>query len=566
MPQLDLLSTPTPLALRDYQERSVAQTLDCLSDNPILVAPTGSGKTVMGAEIVRRNGGRTLWVAHRQELIDQAGAALSNQTGCIVGYIKAGMAPDPSCEIQVASVQTLSRRSWPNVDLVVIDECHHAIAQQYRSLLDHYAGVPIIGLTATPFRLDGRGLGSCGFRQIVVAAYTDNLCADGALHAPKVFAGRAPDLTGVSRWGGDYAAYELAERVKAEGLVGDIVETWLAKTPGRRTVVFATDIQHSQMIVDRFRAVGVTAEHIDGKASREERQAIAHRLRTGETTVVSNVAVWTEGFDLPSIEVAIVARPTASLCLHLQMIGRIMRSHDGKDSAVVLDHAGNHIVHGLVTRRIEYSLDGRVAGNSEPLGMRTCPDCYLLVAAADRTCPDCGHEFTAEPRNRRNREVRNSDGDLVEYDENSFENKAAVYALLYAQAQASGFKPGWAAYRYKERFGEWPLAAEGMLIDPANATADQKRGVYLLLCQQAKEFGYKPGWAAHQFKERFGVWPHGFAQDVQREVFGCTVQSAKSLRIVATLNARRRGQPIPVTETETSAPTCVIGEDEEWYW
>lgn len=506
------------MQLRDYQESAVRATFAVLHRRPILVAPTGSGKTIMAVALTERIGGRTLWLAHRRELIEQAARHLE-ASGAMVGIIKAGVAPSPLANVQVASVATLVRRAMPPADLVVCDECHHVTADSYQTILGAYPRTPVLGLTATPFRLDGRGLGDL-FGEIVVAATPAELCERGVLHAPRVWAARTPDLRGVKVTGGDYNLGALSERVNDTKLTGNIVQTWLTRARGRRTVAFAVDVVHSRAIVAAFRAAGVRAEHLDGRTPAHEREAILGRLRSGETAIVSNCMVLTEGWDLPALECAIVARPTASLNLHLQMIGRVMRASDGKDGAIVLDHAGNHHVHGLVTRRLEYSLDGGTkVGSSEPLGLRRCQQCGLLYELHVTACPECGWV----PEVRKAGEIKSGDGELTEFDDSDFEYRREVWQLLEAEREAAGFREGWSWYRFRERFGVEPVLGtidgRDELIDVHSATRADKEAVYARLLRVALERGFAQGWASHKYRETFGCWPAGFVSRVRMQAF-----------------------------------------------
>lgn len=456
----------------------------------------------MATALVERLGVPVLWLAHRKELIDQAAERLAAH-GLRAGVVMAGYQSDPDAGVQVASVQTLVRRDKPPAGLVVVDECHHAAAETYQKILEDYSDAALVGLTATPFRLDGRGLGDL-FGELVVAARPDELCASGVLHRPKVWASKAPDLRGVRVTAGDYNLGALAERSNNAELTADIVETWKKRAAGRRTVAFAVDIVHSEAITEAFRLAGVPAEHLDGAISRKDRDAILARLASGETLVVSNCMVLTEGWDLPALECAIIARPTASLNLHLQMIGRVMRACQGKDGAIVLDHAGNHHVHGSVTRRLEYRLGRERVGFSEPLGLRRCQACGLLYDTAEPCCPECG--WKPERVDRKTAEVHAS-GDLVELDETPFETKREVWHQFEAQRVAAGYREGWSYYRFRELFGVSPLIVDGEIVDPIAASEEQRNAVYRRYLTLANERGYKPGWAAYQHKRIFGTWP-----------------------------------------------------------
>jgi len=298
-------------------------------------------------------------------------------------------------------------------------------------------------------------------------------------------------------------------------VAGEVAGPAHGRFRGRHRAFFAVDIAHSQAIVEAFIAAGIPAEHLDGKTVRSEREAVLQRLRDGETLIVSNCMVLTEGWDLPALETAIIARPTASLNLHLQAVGRIMRACPGKDGAVVLDHAGNHHVHGRVTRRLEYSLDsGKKVGENDPLGLRRCGACQLLFDPDEPCCPECG--WTPEPPARERPSIHGA-GRLVQFDDGDFAYRAQFWRLIEAQRMAAGYRPGWAAYRFRERFGTWPVVGDGELIDPERATLDEKRAVYIGFLRQAEDKGYKRGWAAHRYREVFGCWPRGFVREIRRD-------------------------------------------------
>jgi superfamily II DNA or RNA helicase len=539
----------------------VNETLASLQQNPVVVAPTGAGKTVIATEIVRRflsqnhDLNRVLWLAHRQELIDQAAKRL-NAVGLQTGIIMAGHRPNYGAPVQVASVQTLARQFPPIVSLIVVDEAHHANAASYADILN-VASCPRIGLTATPFRLDGKGMGDV-FGDIIVAAYTDELCATGTLHAPKVYACHSPDLRGVKSAGGDYIASALATRVNTPELRADIVKEWQRLTPGKKTVCFAVNVEHSKAIVEAFRVENIKAEHIDGDTHKAERAAILARLASGETQIVSNCMILTEGWDLPTLEVAIIARPTASLNLHWQMIGRIMRAADGKTNAVVLDHAGNHFRHGTVTRRIQFSLDASVKhGESEALGLKRCPACMFLMAPTEKKCPECGHVFEA----RETDAPLHGDNQLTEFVAD-WGYKVELYRQFAAQAEAVGYKPTWAKYKFKEVIGEWPVVVNGDLIDPMNATIEQKEAYYRELLTVAKEKGFADGWASHKYKDCFSCWPTKFVSKVKAQLADLpqyVPQAAQPQN-----NNRPAWKPRSPSKTTSSAPsapapTCVSG-------
>lgn len=464
------------MTLRDYQAAAVEACRRAARSRPVLVAPTGSGKTVMGCDIVKAavaKGRRVLWLAHRMELIDQAVERLVREE-VYPGIIMAERKTTPAAFVQVASIQTLARRSlgtW-EPDLIVVDEAHHARARTYRKALDRWPKAFLVGLTATPFRTDGRGLGDV-FGAIVVAATCDELCDQGHLMEPRVFAPPGPDLRGVGKKGGDFNPDQIARLMDRPSITGDIVATWRKHADGLKTVAFATSVEHSRNIVQAFRDAGVTAEHLDGETPKTERARILADLRSGALTLVSNCGVLTEGWDLPALACIIVARPTASLGLHLQIFGRVMRPLDGKVGAIVLDHAGNTKRHGLPTDPLTYSLSDDVKKkDDDPRTTKTCPVCFAVVKIHLSVCPRCGSAFVPVPRD--GPEVK--PGELSEvkkggplYPEATVEEKRASYATLLATASEKGYLQSWAGMRFMRLFGAWPEGMRDVLAEAHKA-------------------------------------------------------------------------------------------------
>ncbi len=418
----------------------------------VLVLPVGAGKTVVAAEMIRlalSRGRRVLFLVHRIELVRQAVDRLA-AVGVVAGVVTAETTDVR--DVTVASIQTLhAREMYPPADLVFLDEAHHARAKTFSDTLDRYPEAFIVGLTATPFRLDGQGLGDV-FRELVVGVRTADLCADGTLVEPDVYAPPGPDLRGVRIRRGDYATEALAAAMEKPKLVGDIVEHWTRLCRGRRTIAFACSIRHSEMIRDAFLEAGIVALHVDGRTHRDVRKAALEHLRTGAVSVITNCDLFGEGTDLPALEVAILARPTASRALYIQQIGRIMRAAQGKDSAIVLDHAGNTHRHGLVTDHIEYTLAGKIHA-AVPKIVR-CPECYVVLTHPLPVCPECGYVFpTPEEREPKAASPETAPGELVRYTK---ADEREHYEVLIAQANAYTRRLGWARYLFKERFGKWP--------------------------------------------------------------------------------------------------------------
>lgn len=380
--------------LRDYQTETCAQVAQHLRagvKTVLVVAPTGSGKSTVGSAIVRaavQGNHRVLWLAHRKELIDQASETLSS-FNIPNGLILAGRTPRPYEPVQVASVQTLSRRTVPQADLVVIDEAHHYLGDnQYGRLLAQLPAARVVGLTATPWRLDGRGLADL-WEQHVISRTPSELRTQGHLCPVTGWVFQALDVSGVGKSQGDYRDSELARVKLPREILGDVVKEWLARAHGVRTILFACGVEHSKAFVAEFRAAGVAAEHVDGSLSRAERAAIFARVRSGQTTVLSNCQVATEGFDLPELACVVLARPTMSEGLYLQMVGRVLRPAEGKTVARIHDHAGNVARHGEPYAERDYD-PRRVKPKGKPEArLPRCPKCDAITS--DNPCPECGH-------------------------------------------------------------------------------------------------------------------------------------------------------------------------------
>ncbi len=452
------------MILRPYQISAVNGLRSAIqrgAKGVILAAPTGSGKTVMGCEVIRSavtKRRRVLFVAHRDELIRQCSGKLTD-IGIQHGIIKAGMrGGDVLAPVQVASIQTIMRRQQiPPADLLIVDECHHVMSGGYRKLIDRYPAAIRLGLTATPYRLDGQGLGEY-FNEIVKAATIADLLADGFLIPPTIYAPPAPSTSGIHIRKGDYEAGESAAVFDKPQLVGEMVSTWRKRADGLTTVVFACTIEHSRHIVSQFQAAGVSAAHLDGACSSEERQQILRDVQSGVITLVSNCAVLTEGWDLPRCACVVLARPTQSRCLWRQMIGRGLRPCEGKESCVVLDHVGNIHRFGLPVEEDEFTLAGLKKDGNKPPSLKNCPQCFAVCRSLCQTCPECGHVFEKQARELP-REVA---GELQEFSAaplagiTSPEARKSYYQKVAKTAREKGYKAGWAAYRFKSVFGSWP--------------------------------------------------------------------------------------------------------------
>jgi superfamily II DNA or RNA helicase len=402
-----------------------------------------------------RLGRRILILVHRQELIEQTGKALA-RFGIECGVIAAGYEPRPSA-VQVASVMTAVRREIGEFDLVVIDEAHHAVAGSWRQILNHLPNVLVLGVTATPERLDGRGLGDI-FEEMVIGPTTAELTdlrylAPAAVYAPS----KMPDLSDINIVAGDYNQRQLEERMLAKGLVGDAVGQYRRRADGLPAIAFCVGIRHSKAVCEEFTSAGYRAAHVDGETPNDERRATMAALANSELHLVTNCMLISEGFDAPAVNALMILRPTQSLALHLQMIGRALRPAPGKERAVVLDHAGNTFRHGLPTQERNWSLTAtrrRVArAGAARSPVKICPACETALPLTADECWQCDHQF--------GRWIKSAPGELSEFaadliDLQSMSYRSAVLwagrdrAKLRRVQMARGYKPGWIYYQMCE--------------------------------------------------------------------------------------------------------------------
>lgn len=404
------------LDLRPYQQRAIEQIRDGYRDghNSVLYQlPTGGGKTVTASTIVhgaaqRRN--VTWWLTHRRELVSQASRTF-HDLGIPHGTVQAGYLSDPSALVQVASIQTIIRRldQLPPPALMVFDEAHHIGADSWSTLFHRYRRAKKLGLTATPWRLDGKGLINW-FSLMVRGPSVAELMGMGSLSQYRLFAPAMPDLSGIGIAGGDYAKGQLAEAMSKPTIVGDAILHWKRLCPGKRAIAFTAGVENSKKLVDEFIAAGIPAEHVDGTMSAEDRDAAVSRFRHGRTLLLSNDSLFGEGFDVPAVEAVIDLQPSRSLSKVLQSWGRALRPDPGKDCAFILDHAGNSAKHGLPDDDREWSLaDRERKERGEPSApVKQCTECFY-VYRPQPSCPQCGHK-PPPPK----REIRQEDGELRE--------------------------------------------------------------------------------------------------------------------------------------------------------
>lgn len=462
--------------LRAYQQEAIDQLrhlVRCGSKKILLVAPTGSGKTTIAAELISLSvglGARCAFLAHRTELIQQASGRL-DEWGVEHGIIQ-GDNPryNIDAQVQVASVTTLlnriksdKSRVEANFDLIIIDEAHRSTANTYTEIVErHDDKTVVIGLTATPCRLNGKPLGLF-YQAMHIVEQPAELIKQGYLVDPEIYAPSAQDLSGVKTVRGDYSQPEIETIFNRRKLVGELVSTWKKLADGLQTVVFCTGVEHSKAVANKFNKEGITAASIDGKTKKSERKKILEDFQKGQIRVLSNAQILTEGWDMPDLEVVCLARPTQSLALYLQMVGRVMRPSI-KPRKIVLDHASNTLSHGLPSQDRCWDLNAETKPDLETgMSLKNCPKCFIILKSMARVCDNCEHSFVV--KNRKGIEVVEGSLELIAEPvvgpRQEFLNKE--YLKCYGKKKDGSNKSNYPArLKYKERYGWFPKKTERM--------------------------------------------------------------------------------------------------------
>jgi superfamily II DNA or RNA helicase len=433
----------------------------------MLQAATGFGKTLVAAKIIESalaKGNRIVFTVPAITLIDQTVEAFAREGIHDIGVMQAQHPlTNPNRRVQIASVQTLERRTIPDFDLALVDEAHRDFKLFHR-WFEERPGMPFIGLSATPWT---RGLGRL-YDTLIISATTKDLIAKGFLKPFRVFAPSHPDLKGVRTVAGDYHEGDLSKVMSGKDLVADVVTTWLAKASDRPTLVFAVDRAHARELQQQFQAAGINAGYIDALTEPAERQSIARAFRDRTMPVVCNVGVLTTGVDW-RVGCIALARPTKSEILYTQIIGRGLRK-DGEEDLIILDHSDTTLRLGFVTDIHHDKLstgklgDAYEATPKEALP-KDCPQCAFVIPARTYTCPSCG--WTAKKKTQS--DVVHHAGELVELDEHrkaktaekrnkdeDWSAKIIFMGQLRAYAKERNLSEGWVAHKYRAFYSVWP--------------------------------------------------------------------------------------------------------------
>lgn len=438
------------MELRNYQKEAIDAVHKAWADGyraPCIVGPCGCGKALIAAEMAKRaslNGKRVLVIVHRQELVAQL-AKTFEAHGADMSLV------------DVMMVQTLSRRLAKTAirpALIITDENHHCLASSYKKIYSHFSGAYFVGLTATPVRLNGSGLGEINDKLVVMPGAKWMIEHD-YLAPYDYYAPQLADLSGLKTKAGDYVQSAAAALLDKPKIYGDVVEHYRKLADGRQAICYCPTIDYSKATAASFAAAGITAVHFDGDTPSAAREQIVEDFRRGKIKILCNVDLISEGFDVPDCEAAILLRPTKSLTLYIQQSMRCMRYKPGK-RAIIIDHVGNVFRHGLPDAEREWSLDAKPVKSQSKnpvVRIRQCPQCYYTHSPAP-VCPKCGYIYEAA----REAPAQKS-GELQKiYEQKIIEvvkkyndyKKCRTVAELKAYGKLKGYKPGWVWYKGRE--------------------------------------------------------------------------------------------------------------------
>ena len=461
-------------APRDYQIKAVQDVRTALRSNDavLLQLPTGGGKTVISAMMMGgavKKGGRPWFCCHRDFLVDQTSNTLSEE-GIDHAFIAAGRRFNPWAAAQVCSIDTLRNRlarvpkeCYPTV--LFVDEGHHSCSASWSKIIKWAieVGAKIIGLSATPERLDRKGLDEL-YGEMVLGPSIRWLIENKFLSDYIAYAPTIPDVSGLSSRGGDYKTEDLEDVMDTDTITGNVVGHYKRVANGKRAVYFAVSVEHSKHVVAAFRHSGISAVHLDASSPSDERRSAARGMAIGEIDVICNVGLFGEGYDLAAqagmdvtIECVGMLRPTQSLAMYMQQVGRALRPKDYP--AIILDHAGNIMRHGLPDDDRQWTLAAKgpkKKASAPGETIKVCPNCFATAAAGKRICPFCEEPYPI----KEDRIMKENDEDLIPVDK---EQLRAIRAKQEKECESLqelidvGYKRGyekpekWAAHLWTAR-------------------------------------------------------------------------------------------------------------------
>jgi superfamily II DNA or RNA helicase len=518
--------TPSPPTLRPYQNKLIKDLYTQLAQGyrrVAIIAGTGAGKTVISGQICAHlvaRGHRLLFLVHLDVLVGQTHEKM-RAFGLRCGFIKAGWTEDPTAPIQIASIQTMAKRSWWRewqASVVFFDEGHTTVFSQVgqQVLYETHSKAVHLVMTATPYRLGREQLGD-HLETLVASPVPAELQQMGFLAKMKYYGVPSEsqiDLSNVGTVAGDYDERALKNACDRPELIQRIVDEWQRLTPGKRTIAFCVDIEHAHHVADAFRASGIPAATVAGDTPIKARHRLYDQLGSGNLLVLTSCNVISIGFDQPSVEVGLLLRPTQSRALHQQQIGRVMRISPttGKSCGIILDQAGNLRRLGFPEDIKEY----RLPTSSEPgepgsAPLKQCPDCNRLLWTFVMQCPDCDYNWQVE-------QPTIADSLVEVFSKSQLEQLRQEKMIRFFRVQRrkmfqEKLTPQWVKRSFFEVFRSIPSDAwcHGSIFGDA-PTLEEKQAFKEYLTAIAKQQSKSISWVVNEFQLEFGAenWQEAF--------------------------------------------------------
>jgi superfamily II DNA or RNA helicase len=417
----------------------------------LLVSPAGSGKSVVIADIAKKvteKGGRVLFMVHRQELVNQIRESFAANEVNLA-----------RCTIMTVGKVKNRLDELPTPTLIITDETHHSLAKTYQTIYDYYSDTPRLGFSATPWRLNGKGLGNV-YDSMVEGPTVEWLIKNNYLAPYDYYSVNLIDESKLSKSStGDYTNKSIDEAV-GHTIYGDVIKTYLEKAKDQQTIVYAHSIDFSKQVAQQFNQAGIIAKHCDSKTPKSERDKIMSDFKAGKIKILCNVDLISEGFNVPDCSCVIMLRPTESLVLFVQQAMRCMRYKSDK-RATIIDHVANYTRFGLPDTDRQWTLDDREKKQKSNTDItspiKTCTNCFAVISGTSRVCPLCGHEIEIAAT-----EIEVDQSAEIQKIENNFRlqtnyivtkkvSELNSYAELKTYAKAKNYKNGWIYFQAKNK-------------------------------------------------------------------------------------------------------------------
>lgn len=476
--------------MRPYQTKGINMLFEAFKrgvNKVALVLAMGLGKTTLMGKVIEvgfQNGRNILVVVHRDNLVRQFAERLRDQFNVPSGLILGGEPKRYSMQVQIASRQSLSRRlenfNTDHFHLIVIDEAHYALGDEYKKIINYFQNYKLVGITATPFRNDGKPMGDL-FEEMIHPITAKQAIAQGYLCGARYFGVGNIDMSGVSVKKGDYDENEMFDKFSKFNITPEVIKHYGMSYSGNQTIVFCINVAHTLEVYEAFNKKGFSVDFVTGSTPVQDRNLIYRKFKNKEIEVLVNCEILTEGADFPEIVNVFLVRKTKSLARYLQMVGRGLRTSINKQHAVVVDFGGNVIEHGYFEDYDEgLTLQKGAATKLQQRKPRRCPSCDEIIMG--KKCEECGFEFTptetTEKININGLELIVLNENIVTYKRLSRKKLDDVKDHeLRMFAKVKGCKPAWAYHIYADRHkvikddgGSWmfPILNELKKIEKEN--------------------------------------------------------------------------------------------------